>query len=121
MTGRGIVEAVAVAGLNMHEAGRKLGSSVTAIRPVKKAAALLQPNATPERKTGSERKRKTHTETGKVTKHLVMRDPFLMAKKSREIHADMLGEASVQTIHHQLQIQSCHVVAPRTNLSLLTK
>ena len=90
-------------GLSNREISRRLGRSEGAVRYVKRAAAALGTDATPERKEGTGRKKKTHPRTDKLLEREVKKDPFVTAKELKNMHADVLGEVSVRTIQHRLQ------------------
>lgn len=103
MQEKSMVMALVGEGLSNREIGRKLGRSESAVRRVKKAAAMLGTAAAPERKKGTGRKRKTHPRTDKLLEREVRKDPFITAKELKEAHADVLGEVSVRTIQDRLQ------------------
>ena len=66
MQEKSMVMALVGEGLSNREIGRKLRRSESAVRRIKKAAAVLGTGAVPERKKGTGRKRKTHPRTDKL-------------------------------------------------------
>ncbi|KAK4326954.1 hypothetical protein Pmani_002557 [Petrolisthes manimaculis] len=99
MEEKGKVMVLAGVGLSNREIGRRLRRSETAIRWVKQAAATLGTGATPQRKKGTGRKRKTD----KMLERQVKKDPFVTAKELKEMYPDLLGEVSVRTVQIRLQ------------------
>lgn len=103
MEEKGVVLALVREGLSNREIARRTKRSEKSVRRVKKAAITLGTGATPARKKGTGRKRKTQSRTDKLLKGEVQKDPFITARELKEQHADVLGDVAVRTIQNRLQ------------------
>ena len=77
--------------------GRKLETLKVGVHHVKKAAGVLGTGDAPEREivTGREKKTHTHPRTDKMLECEVKKHPFITARTLKDIHAGVMGEASV--------------------------
>ncbi|KAK4304118.1 hypothetical protein Pmani_023923 [Petrolisthes manimaculis] len=98
-----IVLALVREGLSNREIAKRTKRSEKSVRRVKIAANALGTGATPMRKKGTGRKRKTQTRTDKLLKREVQKDPFITARELKGLHADVLGDVAVRTIQERLQ------------------
>ncbi|KAG0702681.1 Septin-1 [Chionoecetes opilio] len=75
-----------------------------AIYNLKKAVESLPPGTVPPRKPGSGAPKKTSPRTDKIMRREVLNDPAITAAELKKNHPALLGNVSVRTIQHRLQI-----------------
>ncbi|KAG0723184.1 hypothetical protein GWK47_005654 [Chionoecetes opilio] len=75
-----------------------------AIYNLKKAVESLPPGTVPPRKPGSGAPQKTSPRTDKIMRREVLNDPAITAAELKKKHPALLGNVSVRTIQHRLQI-----------------
>lgn len=103
MQEKSVVLALVREGLSNREIGRKIGRSEAAVRRVKRAASASGTSATPCRKPGSGRPKKTNKRTDKLLEREVKRDPFITAKELKGNYNSLLENVSVRTLQRRLQ------------------
>ncbi|KAG0729791.1 Transposable element Tcb1 transposase [Chionoecetes opilio] len=92
-----------------------------AIYNQKKAVESLPPGTVPPRKPGSGAPQKTSPRTDKIMRREVLNDPAITAAELKKNHPALLGNVSVRTIQHRLQISLKLPTRRAANKPLLTE
>lgn len=83
---------------------QRSGRSKPTVMRILAAASGLPPNTVPMHKYGGGRRKKTSNTTDTLLKRELYKNPRLTASELKAMHPDLLGDVSVRTIQHRLQI-----------------